>query len=101
MVNIVGLFIFVICIYLFFQCMFFYIARCYPRYAASLFAANDFARSTVATTAVHFAHPLFKNLGVGKGVSMLAAFTCACIVGLFILWKFGPQLRARSRFAAK
>ncbi|KIX10013.1 uncharacterized protein Z518_01094 [Rhinocladiella mackenziei CBS 650.93] len=88
-------------IFILFQCIFIYIPLTYPQYAASLFAGNDFARSSIAAGAIHFSRPLFHNLGVGRGVSLLAGLTVGGILGIFTLWRFGPSLRARSRFAAK
>ncbi|KIW97121.1 uncharacterized protein Z519_02513 [Cladophialophora bantiana CBS 173.52] len=96
-----GVVVFTIGIFILFQCIFIYIPLTYPQYAASLFAGNDFARSSIAAGAIHFSRPLFHNLGVGSGVSLLAGLTVGGIIGIFVLWKFGANLRARSRFAAK
>lgn len=81
------------------QCMFGYMAVGYPRYSASLFAMNDFARSTLAFAAILWAGPLYRNLGVAKGTSLVGALTAACIFGIFSLFLFGSNLRKRSRFA--
>lgn len=81
------------------QCMFGYMAVGYPRYSASLFAMNDFARSTLAFAAILWAGPLYQNLGVAKGTSLVGALTAACIFGIFSLFLFGSKLRKRSRFA--
>ncbi|KAH8126870.1 major facilitator superfamily domain-containing protein [Trichoderma asperelloides] len=80
-------------------CMLQYVAFTYPKYSASLFAANDFARSTLAAGAIMFSRPMFLNLGIHWGVSLLAFLDIVCCILLFGLWKFGPSLRARSRFA--
>jgi DHA1 family multidrug resistance protein-like MFS transporter len=97
----IGVTIFTIGIFIVIQCVFLYLPLSYPQYAASLFAGNDFTRSTLATGAIHFSRPLYNNLGIGRGVSILGGLTVGCIFGVFALWKYGPQLRARSRFAAK
>jgi DHA1 family multidrug resistance protein-like MFS transporter len=86
-------------IFVILQCIFLYLPFGYPQYAASLFAGNDFARSTLAAGTTHFAQPLYHNLGVAQGVSLLAGLTVGCIGGLFFLWRFGATLRASSRFA--
>lgn len=83
------------------QCVFMYLPLSYPQYAASLFAGNDFARSTLAAAAILFSRPMFQNLGIGPGTSLLGALTACCIVGIFILFFYGDKLRARSKFAAK
>lgn len=100
-VSCIGIVINVIGIFILFQCVFIYLPLTYPAYAASLFAGNDFARSMLAAAAILFSRPLFMNLGIGPGVSLLAALASACIIGIYVLFFFGDKLRARSRFAAK
>lgn len=96
-----GIVLFTIGIFILFQVVFIYIALTYPQYAASLFAGNDFARSSIAAGAIHFSRPMFLNLGVGPGVSLLAGLTFGGCIGIFVLWHYGAALRARSKFAAK
>lgn len=76
-----------------------YVALAYPKYSASLFAGNDVVRSTIAFSGIMFANPLFHNLGVGRGCSLLAGLTIGCIIGILILYFFGANLRAKSKFA--
>ena len=47
-----------------------------------------------------FARPLFLNLGVSKGVSLLAGLSCLGIIGMFVLYFTGARLRRRSKFAS-
>ena len=96
-----GVVIIVIGIFIIFQVVFIYLALTYPQYSASLFAANDFVRSSLGCGAIHFSRPLFINLGVGKGVSLLAGLSCIGVIGMFTLNFYGGALRARSKFAAK
>lgn len=84
-----------------FQCIFMYLPISYPQYAASLFAANDIFRSCLAAGAIVFAQPLFDNLGVDKGVTLLACLACGGVMGMVALWYWGATLRARSKFAVK
>ena len=86
-------------VFLVIQCIFLYLPFTYPKYAASLFAANNFARSALACGAVLFSRPMFDKLGVAGGVSLLAGLTLLCVAGFYVLWHFGARLRARSRFA--
>jgi DHA1 family multidrug resistance protein-like MFS transporter len=81
------------------NCIFVYLPISYPRYAASIFAANGFLRSAMACGAIHFAQPLFHNLGVGNGCAILGSVAAACAIAFVGLWWWGPTLRARSRFA--
>ena len=97
----IGVMIFTLGIFVVIQCIFLYLPLTYPQYAASLFAGNDFLRSTLAAGTIHFSSPLYINLGIGPGVSLLAGLTCGCILGVFALWYFGAWLRAKSRFAAQ
>lgn len=68
-------------------------------YAASLFAANDFFRSALACGSVLFAQPLFDNLGVDKGTSLLGGLSVIGIVGIWLLYFYGAKLRSLSKFA--
>ncbi|KAI9745816.1 MAG: hypothetical protein M1818_000497 [Claussenomyces sp. TS43310] len=81
------------------QCIFTYVPMSYPQYAASLFASNDFFRSALACGSILFARPLFLNLGVAKGTTLLGGLSVLGIIGMFILWVYGAQLRKRSKFA--
>ncbi|KAL7953623.1 major facilitator superfamily domain-containing protein [Trichoderma compactum] len=97
--SIIGLSMSIVGTFTIIACIFQYLAFTYPKYSASLFAANDFARSTLAAAAIMFSRPMFVNLGIHWGVSLLAFLDIICCILLFGLWKFGPRLRARSRFA--
>ncbi|KAL5332561.1 benomyl/methotrexate resistance protein [Aspergillus crustosus] len=76
-----------------------FLAATYPAYAASLFAALCFLRSAFAASAIMFSRPMFDSLGIDWGLSLLAFLDLACCFLFFGLWKFGPRLRAMSRFA--
>lgn len=96
-----GIGIFTLGVFIVIQCIFVFLPLTYPKYAASLFAGNDLVRSSLACGAIHFSPPLFRNLGIGRGISILGGLTGGCIIGLYALWYFGASLRARSRFATK
>lgn len=81
------------------QCIFVYVPLSYPQYAASLFAGNDFFRSALACGSIMFARPLFNNLGVGRGTSLLGGLSTMGVAGMFVLYYMGAKLRARSKFA--
>ena len=83
------------------QSLFIYIPFSYPQYAASLFAGNSIWRSGVAAGAVVFARPLFLNLGIHYGVTLLACLSLVGIFGTTAIYKWGKQLRARSKFTTK
>jgi MFS transporter, DHA1 family, multidrug resistance protein len=95
----IGITIYGASVFVVMQCIFVYVPLSYPQYAASLFAGNDFLRSAFACGSIMFGRPLFINLGVGKGVSLLGGLSVIGIIGMFALWIFGAKLRARSKFA--
>lgn len=97
----IGIAIYNIGMFIMMQCLFMYLSFTYPKYAASLFAGNDAARSSLAAAAVLFAYPLYQNLGIGPGISILGGCTVACIGGIFPLYFYGAKLRARSKYAVK
>jgi DHA1 family multidrug resistance protein-like MFS transporter len=78
--------------------IFIYLPLGYPHYAASLFAANDALRSSFAAAAILFGRPLYLNLGIGKGCSLLGGLSIVGIVGFWYLFRYGHELRKRSRF---
>jgi DHA1 family multidrug resistance protein-like MFS transporter len=81
------------------QCMLIYLPFTYPKYASSLFAANGLSRALLAAAAILFSIPLFENLGVTNGVTLLAGLCCGCCVGIYVLYFYGATLRKRSKFA--
>ena len=98
-VSTIGITIYGSTVFVIMQCIFVYVPLSYPQYAASLFAGNDFLRSALACGSILFARPLFINLGVDKGVTLLASLSTLGVIGMFTLYYFGANLRARSKFA--
>ncbi|KAE8442608.1 hypothetical protein EG329_003031 [Mollisiaceae sp. DMI_Dod_QoI] len=96
-----GVFLVMIGCYTIMQAIFLYLPFTYPQYAASLFAANDFARSAFAAGATLFSGPMFRRIGVAKGCSLLGGLTVGCTICLYLLYFYGAELRKRSRFAVK
>ncbi|KAI5463085.1 major facilitator superfamily domain-containing protein [Mariannaea sp. PMI_226] len=95
----IGITIYGATVFVVMQCIFVYIPLSYPMYAASLFAANDFFRSALACGSVIFAHPLYGNLGVAKGTSLLGGLSVIGIIGIWLLYFYGAKLRSMSKFA--
>ncbi|BGP14694.1 hypothetical protein JCM10213_006226 [Rhodosporidiobolus nylandii] len=86
-------------VYLAFQTILVYISISYPKYAASVLAGNDLFRSVFASVFPLFGAKLFRRLGLGGGCSLLAGLSILMIPLLYAIMHYGPQLRARSRFA--
>lgn len=79
-VSVIGIVIYGISVFIILQCIFVYIPLSYPQYAASLFAGNDFSRSAFAFGSILFSRPMYVNLGVGKGISVLGGLSVLGIV---------------------
>ncbi|KAF1995014.1 MFS general substrate transporter [Amniculicola lignicola CBS 123094] len=99
-VPLIGVVLFQAAAYQLMNAQFAYIANIYPKYAASLFAANAAARSWLAGGAILFARPMFIQLGVGGGVSVLGGVMALCSGLLWTLYYTGAVLRKRSRFVS-
>lgn len=97
-VSILGIVFFAYGAFVLMQCVFMYLPLTYPRYAASLFAANDIFRSAFAAGSIIYAHPMYVNLGIGKGCSILGGLCVGGCLGIWALYYFGKGLRARSKF---
>lgn len=90
----------VICgVYVIAQSIFMYVPNIYPRYAASIFAANSLSRSLFAFAAILYSRPMLEALGIDGGVSLCAGLMVLCNIGMVVLWKYGKVLRERSKFA--
>ena len=98
LVGLFGLTLYAMGTFVILQCLSVYLPRIYPRYSASLFASNDFFRSSLATGAIHFGVPLYEKLGIGRGVSVLGVLSILGIAGMWFIYWRGAKLRARSRF---
>jgi hypothetical protein len=70
------------------------------RFAASAFAAQNFIRFLLSAPFPLFTVQMVNNLGFGWAISLLGLITMAMIPIPFILHKWGPYLRARSRYVA-
>ncbi len=86
-------------VFLLFQSLLTYLPMSYPKYAASVLAANDLIRSTIAAAFPLFGHGMFQNLGVGVGCSVLGGIFCVLILPLWGLFKYGHLLRKHSKYA--
>ncbi|KAK5057743.1 hypothetical protein LTR84_011744 [Exophiala bonariae] len=81
-----------------FQSIICWLPPTYPRYVASLFAANDLTRSLLAAGFVQCTRPMYVKLGIDRGVTVLAGLSFLGLIGHYGLFVFGKKLRARSKF---
>ena len=71
----------------------------YPAYVASVYAGNDLFRSGFAAAFPLFAHAMYTKLGLGWASSLLGFISIAFIPIPFALYKYGRQIRLRSKMA--
>ncbi|KAH9477360.1 Caffeine resistance protein 5 [Psilocybe cubensis] len=76
-----------------------YLPMSYPRYAASILAGNGLFRAVLGGAFPLFGRELYTSLGVGGGCSLLAGITIAFWPGLWYLWRYGAEIRAKSKYA--
>ncbi|KAH8783964.1 putative caffeine resistance protein 5 [Hyaloscypha finlandica] len=76
-----------------------YLGDAYPDYAASVFAGNDFMRSSFGAGFPLFAAAMYNNLGVGWASSLLGFLSIAFIPIPFVLYIYGERIRKASKRA--
>lgn len=76
-----------------------YLTDTYLMYAASAVAANTVCRSAAGASAPLFTQYMFDALGVGGGGSLIAGIATLLAPIPFIFYKYGEQIRKRSKFA--
>ncbi|KAJ4267787.1 hypothetical protein NW762_003902 [Fusarium torreyae] len=76
-----------------------YLVDVYLMYAASAIAANTIARSACGAAAPLFTNQMFTALGVGGGGSLIGGVAAVLAVIPFLFYKYGKQIRIRSKFA--
>jgi MFS transporter, DHA1 family, multidrug resistance protein len=76
-----------------------YFGDAYPKYIASVYAGNDLFRSGFAAAFPLFANAMYKRLGVGWASSLLGFLSVAFIPIPFLLYRYGEQIRKRSKMA--
>lgn len=86
-----------------FQATFAYLSISYPKYVASVFAGNGLCRAAFACAFPLFGQAMYNNLAidgypVGWGSSIVGFITIGLATIPFILYKYGPALRAKSSF---
>ncbi|KAF2856096.1 MFS general substrate transporter [Plenodomus tracheiphilus IPT5] len=78
-----------------------YLSDAYPDSVASVLAGNDLMRSAFGAGFPLFASAMFKNLGIAWASSTLAFLGIAFIPIPFALYKWGKQIRQKSKHARK
>lgn len=76
-----------------------YLADSYLLFAASAIAANTVCRSAAGAAAPLFTEQMFEALGVGPAGSLIAGVACLLAPIPFLFYRYGAEIRKRSRFA--
>ncbi|KAF2103070.1 MFS general substrate transporter [Rhizodiscina lignyota] len=78
-----------------------YLADTYHRYASSALAAQSFCRNVLGGAAPLFTVQMYDAMGYGGASSFLGGVAILLSFVPWILTLYGPQIRARSRFASE
>ena len=76
-----------------------YLIDSYTIYAASVLAANSVLRSLFGAGFPLFTTYMYQNLGIHWASSVPAFLALACVPFPFLLYKYGPTIRRRCKFA--
>ena len=76
-----------------------YIIDSYETFAASALASVTLIRYVAAGGMVEVAIPFYENLGVQYTITILACLSAALVPVPYAFYKWGPKIRARSRYA--
>jgi DHA1 family multidrug resistance protein-like MFS transporter len=96
--------LFVVAAFNIFQCGLGYLANNYPRYLASVYAGNALVRGIFAFAFPLFGQAMYKNLStprfsVAWGSALLGFLAIGMATIPFLLYRYGPALRGRSKYA--
>ncbi|CAK7262814.1 hypothetical protein SEPCBS119000_000176 [Sporothrix epigloea] len=98
-VPIIGSAIFAMGMQFAFTGIFTYFVETYTMYAASVLAANALVRCSFAAAFPLFGVQMYHKLGDAWASSLLAFLTVAMLPFPFLFFKYGKQIRSRSKFA--
>lgn len=98
---IIGSGFFSVAAFLLFNSILSYLSDADPDYVASVFAGNDFMRSSFGAGFPLFASAMYKHLGVNWASCTLAFLGIAFIPIPYVLYIYGERLRKMSKHARK
>ncbi|KUI62879.1 putative transporter mfs2 [Cytospora mali] len=78
-----------------------YLIDSYVVFAASVLASNAVLRSLFGAAFPLFTDQMYTNLGIHWAASVPAFLALACVPFPIAFYKYGPQIRARCKFAAE
>ncbi|CAJ2508135.1 Uu.00g093210.m01.CDS01 [Anthostomella pinea] len=95
----IGLVLIAVGIFFVFEATYSYTADCYGQSASSAIAGQGLVRNMLGAVSPLFASAFFHNLGSQYAGLLLALVATGLSMIAFVMFKFGPQLRARSKRA--
>jgi hypothetical protein len=84
-----------------FTSVFSYLIDSYTIYSASVLAANTVLRSLFGAAFPMFTKQMYEKLGTQWASSVPAFLALACTPMPFILFRYGPAIRKRCKYAAR
>lgn len=78
-----------------------YIIHTYGSLAPAALNFNTFTRYVVAGIMAEFAPSMWRNLGVSWTLTMLGSISAILALVPYVLYQWGPRIRARSQYAAE
>ncbi|KAI8937685.1 hypothetical protein NX059_005386 [Plenodomus lindquistii] len=69
------------------------------KYSASATGGNGFSRDVLAGICSFYTGPMYRRLGVRYSTWVLFALSVVVCIPVFVIYKKGPQIRARSKYA--
>ncbi|KAF2242474.1 MFS general substrate transporter [Trematosphaeria pertusa] len=76
-----------------------YMVAAYGEYSASATGGNGFARDFLAGMCALYTGKMYHSLGIRNSQLLLFGLAVAFCIPVWIFYYFGPQIRARSKFA--
>ena len=69
------------------------------KYSASATGGNGFSRDVLAGICSFYTGPMYHGLGVTDATWVLFALSVVVCIPVYIIYRRGPQIRARSKYA--
>ena len=69
------------------------------KYSASATGGNGFTRDVLAGICSFYTGPMYHKLGVQDSTWLLFALSAIVVIPVFVIYRKGPQIRARSKYA--
>ncbi|KAF8524182.1 major facilitator superfamily domain-containing protein [Gautieria morchelliformis] len=96
-----GILVFITALFIIYLAVFSYLADTYYIYASSALAGQSLCRNLMGTAFPLFTNQMYSRLMFRWASTLFGILAAVLAIVPFILFAYGPQIRARSRFARK